>query len=422
MEAIVLKALEKDPANRYQSAGEFGRDIENYLAGLPTIAQVKNNRYGFPRRPQSGQPRKTWLQPPETSTLAKLNRIHVAIAGLICTVFFAHWAIFHFLSGGSPQPEATTASALGPDASPATPAPQLGPNAPAPSSNVASPPILTASLPRDASNARASTNPPAAIDSLSKSSLTEQQEQAADLLSTVQLNTDSVDGKWKKVADGIEGEADPSDGSARLNFGAAPVGEYDFRVKFTCKTDVHSVALLMSFKGIRFAWVMRQGSCLFDGYDSALNKSGVKAAQTYTSLVKVRKDSISAFVDGDLVSTIKTDDLGKVWPGWTLDSDSIGIGCRFGPLVIHSAEIIPVDGNASELARTPSSGDQQTPNSGSSSVLNPKSLLKLSSEWMPLFNGTDLNEWQPNSSGSSSAPTWDVQDGVMVGHGGPLNA
>ena len=165
-----------------------------------------------------------------------------------------------------------------------------------------------------------------------------------------------------------------------------------------------------------------QGSCLFDGYDSALNKSGVKAAQTYTSLVKVRKDSISAFVDGALVSTIKTDDLGKVWPGWTLDSDSIGIGCRFGPLVIHSAEIIPVDGNASELARTPSSGDQQTPNSGSSSVLNPKSLLKLSSEWMPLFNGTDLNEWQPNSSGSSSAPTWDVQDGVMVGHGGPLNA
>ena len=41
MEAIVLKALEKDPANRYQSAGELGRDIEHYLAGQPTIAKVE---------------------------------------------------------------------------------------------------------------------------------------------------------------------------------------------------------------------------------------------------------------------------------------------------------------------------------------------------------------------------------------------
>jgi serine/threonine protein kinase len=40
IEAIVLKALEKDPANRYQSAVELARDIESYMAGQPTLARV----------------------------------------------------------------------------------------------------------------------------------------------------------------------------------------------------------------------------------------------------------------------------------------------------------------------------------------------------------------------------------------------
>lgn len=38
IEAVVLKALEKEPQNRYQSAGELAADIDNYLAGRPTRA------------------------------------------------------------------------------------------------------------------------------------------------------------------------------------------------------------------------------------------------------------------------------------------------------------------------------------------------------------------------------------------------
>jgi serine/threonine protein kinase len=44
IEAIVLKALEKDPANRYQSAGELAADIDHYLAGQPTSAVVWSKR------------------------------------------------------------------------------------------------------------------------------------------------------------------------------------------------------------------------------------------------------------------------------------------------------------------------------------------------------------------------------------------
>jgi serine/threonine protein kinase len=38
IEAIVLKSLAKGPEQRYQSAGDFARDIGNYLSGQPTIA------------------------------------------------------------------------------------------------------------------------------------------------------------------------------------------------------------------------------------------------------------------------------------------------------------------------------------------------------------------------------------------------
>jgi serine/threonine protein kinase len=44
IEAIVLKALEKDPAQRYQSAGELAADIDRYLAGQPTSAVVWSTR------------------------------------------------------------------------------------------------------------------------------------------------------------------------------------------------------------------------------------------------------------------------------------------------------------------------------------------------------------------------------------------
>ncbi|MER6824918.1 Stk1 family PASTA domain-containing Ser/Thr kinase [Streptosporangium sp. NPDC000563] len=59
-DAIVLKAMAKDPAHRYQSAGEMRADIQRAMSGIPTDAQTMalsaNNEYGSATR--------TMMQPP----------------------------------------------------------------------------------------------------------------------------------------------------------------------------------------------------------------------------------------------------------------------------------------------------------------------------------------------------------------------
>lgn len=45
LDRVVLKALYKDPAQRYQSAGEFGDDLERFLRGQPVLARPPSLAY-----------------------------------------------------------------------------------------------------------------------------------------------------------------------------------------------------------------------------------------------------------------------------------------------------------------------------------------------------------------------------------------
>jgi eukaryotic-like serine/threonine-protein kinase len=50
-DAIVLKAMQKDPADRYQSAGEMRNDIQRALSGAPVAAPMVGAAYAGARRP-----------------------------------------------------------------------------------------------------------------------------------------------------------------------------------------------------------------------------------------------------------------------------------------------------------------------------------------------------------------------------------
>jgi serine/threonine-protein kinase len=50
-DAIVLKAMEKDPGDRYQSAGEMRNDIQRALSGAPVAAPMLGAAYAGARRP-----------------------------------------------------------------------------------------------------------------------------------------------------------------------------------------------------------------------------------------------------------------------------------------------------------------------------------------------------------------------------------
>jgi len=75
LEAVALKALEKEPADRYASAGEFAEDIDRYLAGEPVVARPP----GTLRRLRRG--------------LARRMNIVVPAAAVLAAVAIGAWAL-----------------------------------------------------------------------------------------------------------------------------------------------------------------------------------------------------------------------------------------------------------------------------------------------------------------------------------------
>lgn len=86
IEAVVLKALEKRPELRYQSAGELALDVENYLAGRPTIAREPDAHAATSVPGQAP----TALQPDRRRRrLAWLGRAAWCLAGSVAAIVLA---------------------------------------------------------------------------------------------------------------------------------------------------------------------------------------------------------------------------------------------------------------------------------------------------------------------------------------------
>ncbi len=144
---------------------------------------------------------------------------------------------------------------------------------------------------------------------------------AIDLLANVHLPDDVVGGTWKRTNDGLhcDSSAPGEDRRARLRLPYRPRGEYDFAITFSRKSGSFLVGQILSYDAKDFAWLMGREQNTYDGFELVDNmilpknrtavhlEPALVNGQRYTSVVKVRKDSISAYIDGKLVSVLNTD-------------------------------------------------------------------------------------------------------------------
>jgi hypothetical protein len=180
-----------------------------------------------------------------------------------------------------------------------------------------------------------------------------------DLLKLVDLKRDGVSRNWQRNGEDIW--CDAAEG-ARLAFPYLPPKEYDFEVVFTRVSGHDYVGQLCVGGGRQFLWGMsghRRGKVsafeLLDGQDGRSNPThkefNIANGQRYTSIVKVRRGQVEAWVDGKLIDAWTTDyhDL-EVPAAWVLpDPRRLGIGAWNSLLTVHSAKVTEITGTGKVL-------------------------------------------------------------------------
>ncbi|MBX3399006.1 MAG: SUMF1/EgtB/PvdO family nonheme iron enzyme [Gemmataceae bacterium] len=230
-----------------------------------------------------------------------------------------------------------------------------------------------------------------------------------DLLALVDVSRDAVKGTWTRGPDGIS-----SDNSAfcRIKIPYKPLpAEYDYRVEFTAKGAGNDVLQLLSAGGTSFSFLMGAWGGKWDGFDAVtghpLTRAGtniiggptsIKARTRHTVVISVRKDSISATIDGKLVAKHATNYADLRMPDeWKIGDGLLGLGTTIDPTTFHKAELVEVTPAAVPVPMA---------------VPAPTPAPKAAGNFAPLFNGKDLTGWE--AVGNASA-TWKVENGELVG-------
>ena len=148
-------------------------------------------------------------------------------------------------------------------------------------------------------------------------------------------------------------------GEERLGIPYEVPEEYDFQIAFT-KTGTNCVIQILSANGLPFIWVMStSGMFTFQyikGFGAGPNKTtvrieGLKDNRRYTSLVKVRKTGVQAFLDGKLITKWDTDfsDVGGQGSWGLKNKKALGIASADCSVKFHSIEVREVTGRGTIL-------------------------------------------------------------------------
>jgi serine/threonine protein kinase len=320
LEAVCLKALAKDPADRYSTAERFAADLTRWLRGQDfRVSSAKIRR------------RLLWT---------------AAAAGLV------------FLAGGILHRAKPWRAGLEAELSRADVLLNEG--------NAEGALVLYSRvLGRETDNLRAELGRQHALRKLREkpapppppAPAADAWKGAVEILSLVELPKDVVSGTWFR-----EGKVLVSEGGtpARLQVPYRPPEEYDVRIVFARRPANFCVNLILSRTGDAFTLVMqREGYFGFEkvrGEDFNRNSSmrrfdtPLQLSRAHTVVVEVRKGGLKSFCDGQPMSQLDSYDDLTMNPDWKLpDPAALGLGTWDGGAAIQRLEIREISGKGRML-------------------------------------------------------------------------
>jgi serine/threonine protein kinase len=185
-----------------------------------------------------------------------------------------------------------------------------------------------------------------------------------DLLKLVDLSQDVIRGNWWRFGDGSIG-CEPTFAAPKyeavVNIPYVPPQEYDYRIVFVSTNANDEVEQNCAANGRRFGLGVGEyantitGFRTIDGKWTNANPTTRNAdhwlvpGRRHVSVVKVRKDSMEAWLDGTKIISYETDwsDVGV--PGG--EDDTIGLGGRPG-MCVESATVTEITGEGKKLRAT----------------------------------------------------------------------
>ncbi|MBI1314871.1 cyclic nucleotide-binding protein [bacterium] len=139
---------------------------------------------------------------------------------------------------------------------------------------------------------------------------------------------------------------------SRIALPIRPDGEYDFRVSFTRRTGVHSIALIFvagsgqaTFEidawGQHLAGIQNVDSRSLRENSTRSGNHTLQNGRRYTAEVRVRKDRVEGYLDGRLISTYRGDgsDLSMLGSWQIPDRTALGIGAWDAEAIFHAIEV-----------------------------------------------------------------------------------
>jgi tRNA A-37 threonylcarbamoyl transferase component Bud32 len=320
LEAVCLRALEKDPEARYSTAEEFADDLTRWLRG-------QDFRVANPRQ--------------RRRVVGIVAALLLAAAAGVVAARFKPWR-------PSTEPELARADRLMGDGKPEEALV-----------------VYSRVLDLEKDNPRAEAGRQAALQKIRQKPVApppvpvDPWKSALRLVPTVDLQKDVVSGKWVWEEDAL---TTPEGRPARIQFPYQPPDEYDVRVTLVRQKSNYCIDLVLTKSGQPFTLVVeRNGIFGFErirGADFSQNTTvrrldhPLLPGQAYTVRVEVRETGVKAWCDDDPVSELKTYAGVTMNPDWALpDPFALGIGAWSGGATIRSVEVREVTGKGRSLRK-----------------------------------------------------------------------